>query len=190
MEKTISITIKGISPLLCNNPTSMKPSGAVAPKKGGITLQSPEEEAFGRLYVVDGEFCFPSNGIRKALITAASSWASPTGKKRGTLKGSIAHIRSEPEFCAIRNGKKPVKTYEIDARRAVIQRNGVTRNRPRFPNWELTVDLVYDDALLPGNPAVIKKLFADVLGDAGSRLGIGDYRPEKSGWFGRFLVVE
>jgi hypothetical protein len=39
---------------------------------------------------------------------------------------------------------------------------------------------------LPSDP---KALFEMLLDDAGTRIGIGAYRPAKGGWFGRFTVV-
>lgn len=35
-----------------------------------------------------------------------------------------------------------------------------------------------------------RELLRSFLLEAGSRIGVGDYRPEKTGWFGRFTVLE
>jgi len=57
------------------------------------------------------------------------------------------------------------------------------RNRPRLDNWTTTFTLQYAPTLLTA--AQLRQ----VVDDAGSRVGLGDFRPEKKGMFGRFQVT-
>lgn len=189
MEKTLTITIAGRSPLLTHNPTSMGRSAKKPKMGGGPSIPTPHEEAEMGLYVHEGKWGIPGIAIRNALVKAAGSWSAPGGKKRDKLRPLVSHTMVVPEIVPIVDAKgKPVKTYEIDTRRAVVQRSGILRSRPKFTDWFLVFDLIYDDSIIAGSQEEVQALFCEVLNDAGKRIGIGDYRPEKTGWFGRFEV--
>jgi hypothetical protein len=55
-------------------------------------------------------------------------------------------------------------------------------------DWQATFTFVCDLSMLPHEKP--EELLRHFLADAGTRIGIGDYRPEKTGWFGRFAVAE
>lgn len=191
MDRKMSFTIKGKKELMTHNPESMQHPNERGGKStvGKTKIPTPEEEAKAGLYIVDGNYCVPGIGVRNAMVAVASDWKPLTGKKRGNLQSTIAHITVEPEFLVICDQKgKPKKTYEIDTRRAVIQRQGILRSRPKFKDWTVTFDVVYDDAFLPLEEESIRELFTGLLNDAGKRRGLGDYRPERKGWFGIYSV--
>lgn len=54
--------------------------------------------------------------------------------------------------------------------------------RPRFPHWEFDLEIQYDDKRVKGE--VIKQLFEN----AGGSQGLGAFRPNKRGPFGRFRI--
>lgn len=63
----------------------------------------------------------------------------------------------------------------------VVQRQRIARTRALFdPPWECTFTLDCEDDLVDRN------MLDAWLGIAGRRVGLGDWRPEKSGTFGRF----
>src|SRR5206468_9490807 len=80
------------------------------------------------------------------------------------------------------------KKYAIDTRRAVVQRQGILRSRPLLKNWTLDFDLVIEDEEVV-SPQFFPTL-RDVAEFAGRSIGIGDFRIEKNGPFGKFQVVE
>lgn len=180
--QAVTIKLKGKSPLLTHNPASMliKPDKA----KKGATEYDPAEEAEKGAYRLESGACaIPGIAIRNSLINAASAW-KPPGRK-GTMKGILAHVEIAEEFVPLlKEDGKVMDSYVIDSRRAVVQRQGIIRSRPRFENWFVDFELIYDEQLIP-NVDIIK----DILNDAGQRIGIGDYRPHKGGWFGRFEVI-
>jgi len=59
----------------------------------------------------------------------------------------------------------------------------INRVRPRLDNWELSLVLEYDDTLLT------EQQLRKIVDDTGQRVGLLDFRPEKKGYFGRFVVV-
>ena len=78
--------------------------------------------------------------------------------------------------------------YKIDTRRAVVQRQGVLRSRARLDKWKLTFVLQVDEANLPDGMGI-----EDLRGpiqEAGNRLGLGDFRPQCKGPYGRFVLTD
>jgi hypothetical protein len=77
-----------------------------------------------------------------------------------------------------------LKDFEIDIRRAVVQRAAVPRVRARVPRWSGDVSFEYDPDFI--RPDMIEEL----LNLAGKLVGVGDFRPAKKGEFGRFTAHE
>ena len=109
------------------------------------------------------------------------------GKKFGkmfataAIKGSVFIV--EP-FALILDAKGSAATkYTIDRRSVVIGKARVLRCRPMWPGWTMQVPLEIDTAIL--TPAQV----CDAMNLAGRIIGIGDYRPEKGGGFGRFTAT-
>lgn len=71
-----------------------------------------------------------------------------------------------------------------DCRSVVVQRARLMRYRPRFDRWSMVISLVYAEDVI--NRADIINSAAN----AGRLVGIGDFRPEKGGAFGRYSVEE
>lgn len=183
-EVQVKFTVEGIQPLLTHNPASMldKKEG-----KAGRRIPSPEEEAEAACYrLPDGTLGLPSIAFRAAIVSAAGAFKATRG--RGSLKNVVSHIRIEPEVVSLINEDgKSLKEYQIDIRRAVLQRAAVLRARPRLDNWRASFSVVCDPDLFGTDP---RTLLIPILEDAGNRIGVGDYRPQKGGWFGRFRIVE
>lgn len=62
----------------------------------------------------------------------------------------------------------------------VVQRNRILRTRAKFDEWAATFTVEVDYEL------VGERQLASWLDIAGRRIGLGDWRPEKSGHCGRF----
>ena len=190
--KTARYSIVGLTPLLCHSPLAMFEE-ATGGKGARKNIPTPEDEAEKGVYRMEnGAFGFPGLGIRNSIIEAASAWKM--GKTRSSLRGKLTHLRVVDEIVPLllKTGK-PMKSYVIDRRRAKIQGQGIIRSRPRFDDWRIDFDLEYDEQLLDAQHVDLLK---PILADAGSRIGIGDYRPgaivgsrSLPGWFGRFSVA-
>lgn len=175
----LTLNIVGTGSLLTHNPISMFSQNSGG-KKGNIH-PSPEEDAeMGCYRLEDGGFGLPGVAFRSAIVKAAGQWKA----KRQSMASILAHIEVKEEFAKLTTPDgEPIKSYEIDRRRVVIQKQGVIRARPKFTPWAAQITIVYDEQLVP-NPSII----TDIATDAGRRIGVGDYRPERKGWFGRFSV--
>jgi hypothetical protein len=179
----LRFAIKGETALMMSNPQAMLfKSDTRGPKK-----RSPlEEEAEIAAYRdAQGWLCFPAMGVRNSIIEASSMHRVKTR----SLRTFVSHIQIEPgDLLPLTNLKgKRLKEYETDIRRVVNKQAGaIMVARPILPEWQTNFFLLFDKQLMPSDP---KALFEMLLDDAGTRIGIGAYRPAKGGWFGRFTVA-
>lgn len=147
-------------------------------KSSGIP--TPEEEALNGCYWTEGKESvgFPADNVKGSMIIASGAYKAGKTKLTPFVAGSVY---LEPAMLSF-NTKK----YEIDTRRAVVQRQGILRSRPRLPKWQLAFDLVVDDDF----PVRELDVLNQILAEAGRRVGVGDYRPAKKGWFGKFKITK
>ena len=168
-----------------SNPQGMLVSateGARGPKK---RMTHDEEAEIAAYRNPDGWLGFPSIGVRNSIIEASGMHRVKTR----SLKTFVSHIQIEPSDLLILTdlkGKK-MKDYIVDVRRVVNKQAGaIMVGRPLVEEWKTSFALLFDAQLMPSDP---KGLFEMLLDDAGTRVGIGAYRPAKTGWFGRFTVI-
>jgi len=170
----------GLSPLLTHNPAAMQTTG-----RGGKGRQIPtaEQEAEAGCYrTADGLFAAPGIAFRNSILEAAPQWRAG----RLYMSAVLAHITVVEDLVPLyRRDGSPVGSYEIDMRRAIVQGQGIIRARPKFVDWAGFFTVDYDEALVTD----LTRL-RDIANDAGGRIGVGDYRPKRRGWFGRFAIVE
>lgn len=171
--KKIQCVIKGQSPLLMHS-FPMQPLEAIEKK-------SPEEQAEYSAYrdPETEELYIPGLAIQRSFVASATY---SKGKGRGSLQKPVAAcVIVNPERCLL-----GVKEYKIDSRPVVIAatKGRIIRHRPRLDSWSVSFEIEFDDTLL--TEAQVRR----VVDDAGSRVGLLDFRPERKGPFGRFVVVE
>ena len=149
----------------------------------------------------------PDDTLLRQLETERSLWldangrpAIPASAVRSVIETGARKIKEGP---AVREGLVITDTffdYDVDRYGdtieklsvsaqytvpVVVQRNRILRTRARFDlPWGCTFDADCDDEL------VDETKLLKWLEIAGKRIGLGDWRPEKSGEFGRFEVAE
>jgi hypothetical protein len=178
----VTFKITGISPILMSNPANMRRgAGESAIKK---RIPSAEEEAESLAYRnAQGQLYVPADWFRTAGLNATRGRRIGKVAASGPFKAGV--FLTEP-FCILRNAEtdEPITEYELDTRRVVVQRQGVMRTRPMIQNWATYVTFEHD-------PEVISlKTVEDLLALAGKIIGVGGYRVEKGGPFGRFTVAQ
>jgi hypothetical protein len=176
--RAFEVKIEGTSPILFHNPAGMARRGAV--KKGASSIPTPEEEAKASCYwLPDGSsLMFPGDNIQAAMLRVASNYKANKKALTPFVAGSVV---VEPEHVPFNT-----KDYLIDTRRAVVQRQGILRSRAKLPVWKLIFTLLVDDDFPVRELDILKQM----LDEAGRRVGIGDFRPEKRGRFGKFVVTK
>jgi len=181
--KTIQVEITGTMPLLMNSPKAMlEPKPSVSNPNEKPSYEKDAEKVAYRN--AKGNLFVPCQAIKGSMINASSF------KKVGkyAAKSIIASgVRIQPLEIEILDMKgKPIKNYEIDLRTVVVQRtNRVIKARPKIENWKLQFDLLYNEKMI-GDTAII----STILEDAGERIGILDFRPQRNGDFGVFKITK
>lgn len=176
----VEITIEGISPLLMHNPAGMRPTDDALARK---RIPSAEDEAERGVYrMPDGPLALPTPAFRSCLLSGAKG--RRFGKTAATtiVRGAV-FAADELSPLHDPSDRAPLHEYEIDVRRAVVQRAAVLRSRAKLPKWGATVRFELDPDFV--SEAQVRELFS--IG--GRTVGVGDYRAERSGPFGRFALV-
>ena len=174
-EQNYEVEIKGVTPLLQNRFAGEETVGTTK-KKSETTKENDVEDTMYKL--PDGKIYQPSDCIKQALIEAGKAFKKGRSNRS---KVFASFVIVTPESIVHENQK-----WTTDRRAVVIPstRGRVMRNRCRFDEWSLKFQIqVLDD------DEIDEKLLHDALEYAGSYVGIGDYRPQKKGMYGRFIVT-
>ena len=77
------------------------------------------------------------------------------------------------------------QSWVVDSRPVVVPatKGRIIRHRPRFDEWTASCELEWDDTLLT------KEQVRRIVDDTGRNVGLLDFRPEKKGPYGRFVVT-
>ena len=179
------VRVSGVTPLLQNNPLSMLAGGGA--KK---TIPTPRDEAESKAYRdTAGALVIPTAAFRAAILQAAAGFRINKQSARTILSGSL--VLMPADVAPLLRDDAPITAYEIDTRRAVVQRQGVLRSRPRIPTpWQVLLTLAFDlgDDRASSHLAYLKVLL-EIFENAGRFIGVGDFRPQVRGTFGRFTVA-
>lgn len=177
--KEIQIEIEGTSPLLMNR---YNIEGELERQKGKRITKTyePSEEAEKSAYWSSGkkkELIIPGQVMYASLLNASSFHKVNRRSAKSILAGSI---RVDPEEISLGTDH-----YEIDTRPVVIQRARVLKSRARLDKWKASFKIIYNEKLI-ASPEIIRT----VLEEAGQRIGILDFRPQKGGPYGTFRITK
>jgi len=191
------LTIKGLSGLLCSSAGAMDDTHPLYAERRELAKTSDGKrtpEQTGRLRFLDAFLSmwrtpddlyptFPANGIRRVLEDAAKKTRDGGTVREGLLVHSAVFDwdRSLGETCeALANNLEARLTIPVNQ-----SNRRVLRTRALFRDWSITACIEYDPQII--TEARIRR-FAEI---GGARLGIGDWRPQKSGGiYGRYTVED
>ena len=174
--KTIEVEVAGVSPLLMNRFRDAEIEGKSKRRTGAIEDKNLED----KLYLVNGKPQIPGVYFRNSLVEAAKQFKI-SGKGKSTyskLAGSVVNIKEE--YIEITPGT--YTEYRIAAVNPMTKGRMMV-SRPRFDKWggRFHVEIM-DDALPIG-------VVNEILAHAGMYVGVGDWRPDKKGTFGKFMLT-
>ena len=186
------VTLDGISPLLTHNGAAgldtrspAKLEIATIAKKRGSNRTEPDDlrlielECQNSLYLDDdGRPTIPASALRAALEAAARKTKQGGDVREGLLVESLEFTYDAKRYgkTVEKIGKSAQFTVPV-----VVQRARILRTRAKFDcPWSIDAVIDADDEL------VDKHKLTAWLDVAGRRIGLCDWRPQKSGTFGRF----
>ena len=182
VEQT-TISIKGLSPLIMHR-WSEKARKEMLDKQMKKTVKkeakSPEEQYEASVYRMDdGRLGFPADAFKKAMIRGAKQIGLVMTDARTSF---FVH----GEYCT-RDDRELVPIMgEIQPREDMVRLNGSTadiRFRGQVVTWSADLNISYNSSITSFDQIV------NMLHAAGYGVGVGEWRPEKDGTFGRFEVV-
>lgn len=174
--KKINVEVEGKSPLLMNRfrDTSID---SKSKKRTGALQEAILED---KLYLYDGKPHIPSIYFRNCIVEAGKQFKI-TGKGKSTyskLVGSTIEVL--PENILIKSdGYKGFRVAAVNP----MTKGRMMVNRPRFENWKCRFEIMLHDENVP------VEVMNELIQHAGSYVGIGDWRPEKKGMFGKFMIT-
>ena len=186
------VTITGLSPLITHNgaagldtrsPANVE-KAEIARKKGSNRTIADDErlrflECQTSLWLNQGGApTVPEGAIRACIETGARKLKQGPQVREGLVVERVESFDYDRETLGEtveELGKRAQFTVGVKVRAA-----RVLRTRAKFDEWACTFTLDCDDEL------VDREQLESWLDIAGRRIGLGDWRPEKSGTYGRF----
>lgn len=181
----------GLTPIMMSNPASMsepKPAGPVTRTRAAL---DPQEEAERAAYRADdGRLYMPAVALRSSILKASVGYKV----QKETAKRYLSDLMVLPEDrMYLERASSPVEDFIVDRRRAVNkQKGGIIVSRPLIDlPWEIPVVLAWYKG--EGNErAEDNNQFIHILLQtaerAGRQIGVGAFRPDCGGWFGRYRL--
>ena len=166
------VTVQGTSALLMHR-FPLEPIEAIEkmPAAAQAEISAYRDPETGELYV-------PGVAMQRALVNGATY---SKGKGRASLQKPIAAcVLISPERISLGS-----TAYVVDTRPVVMPstKGRILRHRARLDKSDISFTIEWDDTLLT-EPQLRR-----VVDDTGQRVGLLDFRPERKGPFGRFMVT-
>jgi len=172
----MEIPIIGTTPLICHkwSEKAKKEMLAKQTKKAsaGKGAKDPKKDYEDSLYIhPDGGYGFPSVAFKAAAVRAAKQvgMAMTDARVAFHVAGELVRIEGDPSM-----------------REDMVRLNGQTadiRYRGEFKAWRTTVEVSFNANMI--SPEQIVNLFSI----AGFSVGVGEWRPERNGQYGRFEIA-
>lgn len=174
--RTIHVPIEGLSPLICNRFDAATMDGILDKQKGkavGPRKKKDVDALFrSRLYHINEEnetYGFPSNGFKQAMTRASKKFMAMTDfRGRVFVKNELTEIIGEP---TVRHDVVKLQGSKTDI-----------RIRPEFKEWSAILEIDYEAS------SISEEEIVNIVNHAGFSVGIGEWRPERNGIYGRFTV--
>ena len=184
------VTLTGISPLIMHNgaagmdkrsPANIE-KAEISRKKTTDRTEADDErmrelQCQTSLWLHDGAPTVEASAIRKCLETAARKLKQGAQVREGMTVWSVDGFDYDKRLGTTMEelGRNAQFTVPV-----VVQRSRVERTRAKFDAWSVTFTIEADAELID------QRQLESWLEIAGRRIGVGNWRPEKSGTYGRF----
>lgn len=182
----IRISIEGSTPLLLNRFTDAQAQAASSGNRISTVGDrgTPLEIATQALYTSaqDGKPIIPAPNLLRCIIDGGSFFKA--GKSKVTTQKS-SMIPACVEMDEVEYPIVHKEPWTVDTRAVRIPSTGgrILAHRPCFNDWRLDFGVELDTTILG------VKLFREIVDASGKRVGLGSFRPNCKGPFGRFCVV-
>ena len=182
-----NVSIEGVTPLLCNrfqDGAAMEATERTRKVAPGGVEESPHEIAEAKLYTSEktGKHIIPSPNLLACIMGGGRfykvSRRTVTTQRRSMIPAAVTISPIELEI----DNKQP---WAVDTRPVRNPSTGgrILCHRPIFDDWKLKFELLLEESIIG------QKLLRQIVDSAGNMVGLGDYRPDTKGPYGRFVVT-
>jgi|TARA_R110000787_G_scaffold39498_1_gene98936 hypothetical protein len=186
-QKVVELGIEGRSGLICHaysEKTRKQMQDKHAGKKVAVKREKrvPEDEYEACFYKLeDGTYGFPCTAFKQSAIRAAKmiDGINMTDARQMFFILPDGRDITRGIACVRIHGEPFMRTDEVK-----VQQSMDLRYRPEFTEWTATLKIEYDEDNISASS------IASLLSRAGMSVGVGEWRPEKSGDFGRFKLSD
>lgn len=177
------VKIKGISPLIMHR-WDEKAKKEMLDKQMKKTVKrqpkDPEAQYEASVYKFeDDRLGFPADAFKKAMIRGAKALGLVMTDMRG---GFFVH----GEYCSRDDRELVEVSGKLSMREDMVRISGGTadiRYRGQVEGWAVALNISYNASVVSFDHII------NMLNAAGYGVGIGEWRPQTDGMFGRFEVV-
>lgn len=179
--ETIEVMLVGDTPLITHR-WSEKAKKEILDKqmkkaKQAKEAKNPEQDFKDSLYILDdGRYGFPAIGFKAAAVTACTSIGGITK----VAARQAFHLDGEVGEYAVIQGGEPTPREDMVR---IGMGTADIRYRGQFDPWWTTITLRHNANVLSAEQIL------NMLNTAGFGVGVGEWRPERDGAFGRFHVA-
>jgi len=180
--RSIEVEITGVSPLLMHR-FSEEARNHIESRSSDATGRPDKEQVAERgAYRMNGRtdsnLYVPAENLMAAMRRGAGYHKLGRRSAVAAVSGGVFVTPDRLDLGTTR--------YAIDSRSVVIPstKGRVMQHRPRLDSWKLRFKIEYNERLF-ADAEILHK----ILEDTGQIVGLGAFRPEKRGPFGRFVVT-
>lgn len=174
--QTVTFKLVGDSPLIVHawSEKAKKQMLDKQMKKATKAKEAKDPEADYKAcfyYTESGDYGFPTIGVKAAMVSACRFLGMKMTEARGAfhIDGEMLRVEGEPRM---REDMVRVGMGTADI-----------RYRPEFPEWSILAPIKFNAGVISAEQ------IANLLNTAGFGVGLGEWRPEKNGSYGRFHVA-
>lgn len=180
--REVQFRLVGATPLLMNNPAAMRMKTDELTK--GKNIPTAEEAAAASAYRdaegnLAGQILAVHSSILRGSLGLKLGKVSAKRALQAALSYSYDH-RFMPLLDPDTN--KPLREYTVHTVRAVVMNAGILRSRAMVERWAMVATFEIDETHATAEQVL------SVLNIAGRAVGLGDWRPDKGGIYGRFTA--
>lgn len=183
------VRIEGVRPLIMNRFHEAAQQSATSGTRATAIGDkgTPREQAELKLYTDgDGNPMIPVPNLFRAIIDAGKFHKAGKSKvttQKSSIIPACVEVNSD-DGVTIRLLHK--EAWAVDTRPVRIPSTGgrILTHRPMFDDWALEFELELDQTMMSA------KTLRDIVDDAGKKIGLGDFRPDCKGPYGKFVVTK
>lgn len=187
--EVISVSIKSLGPMLMHSCRLANPLDPITKAHKALTgkrkktdedqLAIAKSEWMASAYFEDDVGVYiPGVNVESCLFEAAKL------RKLGKIAKRAIFVNEDKIKLEYQGPKTLEKLFEdprfVDARPVKVSTARLIRYRPKFDNWSARFDITFNSEQINRSELI------DVMNDAGSLIGLGDFRPR----FGKFEVED